>query len=84
MIQINIAEAKARLSEYLERVQGGETVMICKGNVPIAELRPLAGRTATPRRFGGYKGKITIRPEFFDSLQDDEIALWEGREAPGR
>lgn len=47
MININISEVKSKLSRYLERVAGGETVVICKRNVPIAELRPLA---AVPKK----------------------------------
>ena len=38
IIVINIHEAKAKLSEYLDAVAGGETVIICKRNRPIAEL----------------------------------------------
>lgn len=78
MISINVADAKAHLSEYLERVQGGETVVICKRNVPIAELRPLPARLTAPRHFGGYKGQIKIHPAFFELLAEDELELWQG------
>jgi prevent-host-death family protein len=39
MIVINIHEAKAKLSEYLDKVAAGEHVVICKRNRPVAELR---------------------------------------------
>lgn len=78
MIQINIADAKAHLSEYLERVQAGETIVICNRNVPIAELRRLPERPPARRTFGGYKGQITIHPGFFAPLADDELDEWGG------
>jgi prevent-host-death family protein len=39
MLVVNIFEAKAKLSEFLEAVAGGERVLICKRNRPVAELR---------------------------------------------
>lgn len=78
MIQINIADAKAHLSEYLDRVQAGEAVVICKRNVPVAELRRVAERPPARREFGGYKGQVRIHPEFFAPLPEDELDLWDG------
>lgn len=37
---------------------------------------------ATPKRpdlFGLYAGQITIGPEFFEPLPEEELRLWEGR-----
>ena len=41
MIQININEAKAKLSKYTKMVKAGETVVLCERNKPFAEIRPL-------------------------------------------
>ncbi len=38
---IGIAEAKARLSEVIDRVESGETIIIARNGAPVAELRPL-------------------------------------------
>lgn len=78
MIQVNIADAKAHLSEYLDRVQAGETVVICNRNVPVAELRQVPARPPARRTFGGYKGQVRIHPAFFEPLPDDELDLWGG------
>ena len=48
MIMVNIHQAKARLSEFIEAVERGEQVWICKRNQPVAELRPLAGKRTKP------------------------------------
>jgi prevent-host-death family protein len=80
MIMVNIADAKARLSEFLEAVERGEHVVICKRNQPVAELRAVAPAARTTPRdlapmFPGWK----IDPAFFEPLSDEEIAEWEGR-----
>ena len=53
MIMVNIHEAKAKLSEYLDATERGERVVICNRNRPIAELRRVehvarAARTIEP------------------------------------
>ncbi|HMB79289.1 MAG TPA: type II toxin-antitoxin system prevent-host-death family antitoxin [Vicinamibacterales bacterium] len=67
MIVINIHEAKAKLSEYLDAVANGETVVICKRNRPVAELRAVEQKRTKPRPIGGTKG-IVIPPSFFDPM----------------
>lgn len=44
--QVGIRELKSRLSEYVDRARGGETVVITDRGRPVAELRPLSGRTS--------------------------------------
>ncbi len=69
MKKVNIFEAKARLSEYLELVKGGERVVICKRNRPIAELRAVAAPRATERPVGGTQ--IDLTEVFFQPLPAD-------------
>jgi prevent-host-death family protein len=38
---IGLAEAKARLSEVIDRVEAGETIIIARNGDPVAELRPV-------------------------------------------
>ena len=38
---INLAEAKARLSEVVDRVVAGQTITILRRGVPAVELRPV-------------------------------------------
>ena len=72
MIRLNVHEAKTHLSRYLNRVEAGETIVLCRHNRPIAEVRPIAAQ-ASPRkrRFGIDEGKFEIPPEFFEPLPDD-------------
>ena len=41
MKKVNLYEAKVHLSALVDRVAEGETVLICRRNVPAAELRPV-------------------------------------------
>lgn len=79
MIKLNIHEAKTHLSRYLARLKPGETLVICKRNTPIAEVRALPSVPRKPRPLGLAKGKVQIHPRFFDPLPDDIIATFEGR-----
>ena len=40
-VPIGLAEAKARLSELIDRVESGETIIISRNGGAVAELRPL-------------------------------------------
>src|SRR4026208_2023479 len=73
MIKINICEAKAKLSEYLERMAAGERVVICKRNHPVAELRPIEGTRTAPRPNGRPKGRLPTPPAFFDPLPGEIV-----------
>ena len=77
MIRINIAEAKARLSHYLESVQRGETVVVCRRNVPIAEIRPLPRRPRRKRPVGIDRG-MELPASFFEPLPDAVLDAFEG------
>ena len=71
MIVINIHEAKAKLSEYLDAAAGGETVVICKRNRPVAELRAVAQKRTEPRPIGGGPYSFTVPDSFFEPMPDD-------------
>ena len=77
MIRVNVAEAKAHLSRYLERVERGETVVLCRRNVPVAEIRALPRPAREPRPVGIDRG-MTLPTAFFEPLPDDLLAAFEG------
>ena len=81
MIKVNIADAKAQFSRYLESVERGETVLVCRRNVPIAELRPVPKRPAQIRPVGIDRGMV-IPSSFFEPLPDDLLDAFEGGETP--
>jgi antitoxin (DNA-binding transcriptional repressor) of toxin-antitoxin stability system len=78
MIMVNIADAKAKLSELIEAVNNGEDVVICKHNRPVAELRAVPLARTAPRDLTPMFPDWKIDPAFFEPMTEDELALWEG------
>lgn len=80
MIKLNINQAKTHLSAYLARLRRGETIVLCKRNTPIAEIRPLRQpRTRKrPIGLGLAAGEFTIPASFFDPLPEDLVAAFAG------
>ena len=78
MIRLNIHEAKTHLSRYLDRLQKGETIILCKRNVPIAEIRPLPRRRRSKRPIGLYRGQFEVPKTFFDPLPEEILRSFEG------
>lgn len=77
MIKINIAEAKAHFSRYIEVVERGETVTVCRRNVPVAEIRPLPQPLRDLRPVGIDRG-MEVPASFFEPLPDDVLTAFEG------
>ncbi len=78
MIRLNIHEAKTHLSKYLKELARGETIILCKRNIPIAEIRPIRPQRKHKRPIGLAKGEFEITPEFFEPLPDDMVAAFDG------
>lgn len=81
MIKINVNEAKTHLSHYLEEVEQGETILLCRRNQPIAEIRPLAASRHKQRAIGLAKGKLTVPVSFFEELPADILNRFRGEES---
>ena len=80
MIKLNIHEAKTHLSRYLEKLARGETILLCKRNIPIAEIRPVPQQRKTKRPIGLAKGKFKVPPEFFEPLPSELVDAFHGAE----
>ncbi|MEX1336384.1 MAG: type II toxin-antitoxin system Phd/YefM family antitoxin [Candidatus Limnocylindrales bacterium] len=81
MVRLNIHEAKTHLSRYLPLLEQGETIILCKRNVPIAEIKSIEKRRTKPREPGFLKGQFEVTDAFFEPLPDDLLAAFEGRES---
>jgi prevent-host-death family protein len=72
---LNVADAKARLSELVQRAAGGEEIIIARNGQPLARLVPLAPRQM--RVPGKGTGKWTIADDFDDELPADILTGFE-------
>ena len=78
MIRLNVHQAKAHLSKYLDRLAEGETILLCKRNTPVAEIRAVPQVRKTKRPIGFAK-KLKIAKSFFKPLPDDLLDAFEGK-----
>ncbi len=71
MISLNINEIKTHFSGLYASVSKGETVIVCKGNVPMAEIAPISA-LPNERRPIGLAAKeypdFEIGDAFFDRI----------------
>ena len=81
MIRLNVHEIKNQLSKYLEMVEAGTTVVICRRNVPVAEIRPIAKKEKRVPRIGWADGRPSALASLLETLPEEEAQLWEGDEA---
>lgn len=73
---VNVAEAKARLSDLLRQVEAGEDIVIARAGRPIATLRPVRQPDFV---FGRYAQLASADVDsFLDPMPEDELADWEG------
>jgi len=74
---VNIADAKARLPELVERAARGEEVVIARNGQPRARLVPLRSQV---RRVPGHgAGKWRVCGDFNEPLPPSILAAFEGR-----
>lgn len=67
MKQVNVAEAKAQLSQLIEASLRGEEIVIARRDVPLVHLTAIADAKVRPR-FGCLAGTIEVRDDFDDPL----------------
>ncbi len=79
MIRVNIHQAKTHLSRYLARLAEGELILLCKRNVPVAEIRPVPQPRTERRPVGLAKGRLEVPAAFFEPLPDELIEAFEGK-----
>jgi prevent-host-death family protein len=72
-VQVNVQEAKTRLSQLLAEAEAGEDVVIARDGTPIMRLVPV--NPPPPRPIGFVHGTVT--DAFFDPLPEIELEQWE-------
>ena len=77
-MNINVGDARDRLSQLVQNVLEGEEITICRNGEPVVDLvRTKSPRKASPK-FGTMKGRIVVRdPNWHKGPEtDEELAAW--------
>lgn len=77
-MQVNMHEAKTKLSQLGEKATQGERVIIARAGVPYLELVPYRGAGERRRQPGRLAGRLSIA-EDFDPASSQSVAAFEGR-----
>lgn len=67
---VTVSEAKTQLSSLIERVTGGEEIVIRRGQKPVAKIVRYE-EAPVPRKMGDLRGKIWMSDDFDEP--DEEI-----------
>jgi prevent-host-death family protein len=75
-IQVNIAKAKATLSDLVARAEAGEKVVLARNGQPVAEITPVAPPPARPGIVGiwDHLGPLQNPNLFFEP--DPDVEAW--------
>lgn len=73
VIQMNVSEAKAKLSELLDAVVEGKDVVIARSGRVVARLVPI--EPPASRELGFFP--LEVPDELFAPLDDETLATWE-------
>lgn len=74
-VQMDVAEAAAKLPELLAALDEGEEVIITRGGVPAARILPVA---STSVRLGILEGVLDagLVPDFLEPMSAKELEEW--------
>jgi prevent-host-death family protein len=79
-VQVNVHEAKSRLSKLLELVEEGETIIIARNGEPVAELIPARRTSGFPFDVASHRPLVSPGDEWWQPMSDSEADDWiEGR-----
>jgi len=76
MTSVNVHEAKTHLSRLLERVEGGEEIVLAKAGRPVARLVPFVPEVGE-RVAGSARGDVWVAEDFDAPLPDEVQASFE-------
>jgi antitoxin (DNA-binding transcriptional repressor) of toxin-antitoxin stability system len=66
---VSIEQAQLTLKQLIEKSANGESVVITRDNLPVAEIRPVSSAKPAPV-FGSCKGMLTIVSDDDEHLAD--------------
>ncbi|HEY2538080.1 MAG TPA: type II toxin-antitoxin system prevent-host-death family antitoxin [Stellaceae bacterium] len=77
MSSVNIAEAKAKLSELIDRAMAGEDIVIARAGKPLARLVPLPQQAK--RKPGAWRGWKASAEALLAPMDPEDLDAAEGK-----
>ncbi len=77
-MQVTVHAAKTNLSKLIEAALKGEEVIIARGDTPVVRLVAIEKKNKFKFDVMADRLKGPI-PDFFEPMDEEELALWEGR-----
>jgi prevent-host-death family protein len=78
METVTTHKAKTELSKLLKRAEEGESILVARGNKPVAMIVPPPHAAVHKGRgFGAWQGQVVIPDSFFYLMSDEELRSWE-------
>lgn len=74
--QVNVHEAKTKLSQLLSEVERGREIIVARNGKPVAKLVPFPAEAKKKLRLGTWKGRIWMSPDFDAPLSEEELKGW--------
>lgn len=69
-MNVSVAEAKAKFSEFIKRAEAGEEIVVTRHGKAVARVMPPEPERELLPRIGALKGKIWIAQDFDAPLDD--------------
>ncbi len=79
MTTITVQEIERDPLGWLRRVEAGESLLVVREDLPLAEIRPAAAKARRPRAFGLCAGEFVVPADFGDPLPEEILRDFEGR-----
>ena len=76
-------DAKTHLSAYVARLREGDSIVLCRRNTPVAEIRLLPKRPASRRPIGLAAESFSVPESFFEPLPEDLVGGFRGESERG-
>lgn len=74
-MNVSVEDVKRDPQSVLDRVLGGETLVITERDQPVAEIRPV--ESSRPRPFGLAAGTFVVPDDFDDRLPEEILRSFE-------
>jgi antitoxin (DNA-binding transcriptional repressor) of toxin-antitoxin stability system len=79
MSSISVQEIQSNPSGFLRRIEAGESLLVVRGQEPVAEIRSLCVSPNGQRPFGLCAGQFSVPPDFDDPLPADVMRDFDGQ-----